>query len=71
MQHGCNMKTACVMVYRFRAYSHFKGETMEARRMGTREGIARVGGTIIEGSGVEIDDSRLETDGMTAKDFVP
>ena len=62
---------ARVMVYRFKAYSHLEGETMQARRMGTREGIETVGGTIIEGSGVEIDDSRLETDGMTAKDFVP
>jgi hypothetical protein len=62
---------ARVMVYRFKAYSHLKGKSIKARRMGTREGIEKVGGTIIEGSGVEIDDSRLETDGMTATDFVP
>jgi hypothetical protein len=62
---------ARVMVYRFRAYSHFKGEIIASRRMGTREGIEKVGGTIIEGSGCEIDDSRLEADGMTPKDFVP
>jgi len=62
---------ARVMVYRFRAYSHFKGGAVESRRMGTREGIEKVRGTIIEGSDREIDDSRLETDGMTPKDFVP
>ncbi len=62
---------ARVMVYRFKAYSHLEGKIIEARRMGTREGIEKVRGTIIEGSGVEIDDFKLETDGMTAKDFLP
>jgi len=60
-----------VMVYRFTAYSHLKGKSIEARRMGTREGIEKIKGTIIEGSGIYIDDARLETDGMTIKDFVP
>ena len=61
---------ARVTVYRFKAYSHLEGQSMESSRMGTREAIEKIGGTVIEGRGVEIDEARLEIDGLTPKDFV-
>lgn len=51
---------AKVTVYRVQLYDVAKDEPVLSRRMVTREGAQILNGTIIEGSGIEIDEARLE-----------
>jgi hypothetical protein len=74
--HNCGRKTAAmatVTVYRFRKYDIASDQKIVSRRMATRESINAIRGEVIEGTGVEIDDSRLDPmmDGMTPIDFLP
>jgi hypothetical protein len=64
---------ATVTVYRFRKYDIASDQNIVSRRMATREAIDANCGVVIDGTGVEIDDSRLDPmiDGMTPIDFVP
>ena len=64
---------ATVTVYRFRKYDIASDQKIVSRRMATRESINAIRGEVIEGTGVEIDDSRLDPmmDGMTPIDFLP
>ncbi|MBL6612397.1 MAG: hypothetical protein ISS15_21085 [Alphaproteobacteria bacterium] len=60
-----------VTVYRWTKYDISNDERKVSRRYGTREAVARVGGEVIENSGIEIDQSAVgaEIDGMTARNF--
>lgn len=62
-----------VTVYRWAKYDISNDETKVSRRYATREAVARVGGEVIEGSGIEIDQSSVgaEIDGMTSRNFDP
>lgn len=63
-----------VLVYNFKAYDIQKGAVVHANRMDTRAGNRAVGGTPIEGTGVEIDDAVLDGSDvweLTAIDFQP
>jgi hypothetical protein len=58
-----------LMVYRY-AYTHPRlGQKTEANRMGTKEYVELVGGWIIEGSGIEIDASKVDDQGKTEIGF--
>jgi len=64
---------ARVTVYRYRAYDINSDSDRVARRMGTREAIRMLEkAQLIEESGIEIDERRLEpySDGFTPRDFV-
>jgi hypothetical protein len=58
-------------VYRFEAYDIHTDEIKQSQRWGTREGIARIGGWPVEGSGVEVDDGALVRHGLTERNFNP
>lgn len=62
-----------VTVYMFEIYDQHSGDMKHSRRMATREGVARLGGKIIAGSGVEIDRWRLDPGepDLTPVGFVP
>lgn len=62
-----------VTVYRFGIYDGAMDCTRTSRRMGTREGIARIGGIMLDEPGVEVDEADVgeEEPGLTARDFKP
>ncbi len=61
-----------VTVYKVKVYDISKDESCVARRMATEKGAAIMCGTIIEGTGIEIDADRLERgEEWTPKDFKP
>jgi hypothetical protein len=63
---------AKVTVFNFRVYDINRDESITSRRMATRPGIESIGGVIIEGSGVEIDETQLEPgEQWTKRDFKP
>lgn len=63
---------AKVTVYRVRAYSIATDEVVTSHRMATREGAAIMGASVIEDTGVEIDDSHLlPGEQWTARNFNP
>ena len=61
-----------ITVYKVRLYDAQNDEQRTSRRMATVQGAAMMGGWIIDGTEIEIDQSKLET-GMqwTARDFNP
>jgi hypothetical protein len=61
-----------VTVYKVRAYDLRTDEFVTSRRMATIKGAHEMGGDIVDGSEVEIDEGQLEP-GMewTARDFNP
>ena len=61
-----------VIVCNVKRYDPFTDETVIHPRMATREGARVLGGEIIEGTAVEIDESRLEPgERVTPPDFEP
>ena len=61
-----------ITVYRVRIYDVQNDEFRTSRRLATMQGAAMMGGSIIDGTEAEIDQSQLEP-GMqwTARDFNP
>ena len=64
---------ATVKIYQFRTWDSHAGEIKVSRRWATREFIQEWigGGGIIEDSEAEVDESAVDTDGLTAHDFNP
>jgi hypothetical protein len=61
-----------VIVYSIKRYDIYSDETVILPRMATREGASALGGEVIEGTGVEIDEARLEPgERYTPRDFEP
>lgn len=62
-----------VKVYRFRRYDIVSGETKKSRRWGTRKGIERICGEMLEDTAIEVDESVVgrEIQGLTERDFNP
>lgn len=61
-----------VIVYNVKRYDIHTDETIILPRMATREGARAFGGEIIEGTGVAIDENRLERgEQFTPPDFEP
>jgi hypothetical protein len=61
-----------VIVYNVKRYDPYTDETIILPRMATREGARALGGDIIEGTAVEIDETRLEPgERFTPPDFEP
>ena len=61
------------MIFRFHKYDITTDGVRISHRWGTRDGIANVGGTVIEDTGTEVDASlvRSEIPGLTERDFQP
>lgn len=49
-----------VQVYKFKAFDIRAGKDVVSRRMATRKRIETMGGTLIENTGIEINESQLE-----------
>ncbi len=63
---------AKVTVYRVQLYDVANDAPHISRRMATIEGAKMMGGSIIEGSALEIDETQLENgEQWTPRDFVP
>jgi hypothetical protein len=62
-----------VQVFRFQLYDVSTDGYTVSRRWGTREGITKVGGEVIEDTATEIDDAAIgdEIEGLTARGFDP
>jgi hypothetical protein len=59
-------------IYRFRTWDSHADQIKESRRWGTRDAIQNlIGGEIIERSETEVDESAIDSDGLTAMDFNP
>jgi hypothetical protein len=61
---------ALVTVYRFTKYDIFSDQNIFSLSMATRETIKGCRSKVIEGTGIEIDDARLDGNGMIAADSV-
>jgi hypothetical protein len=57
---------ALVTVYRFTKYDIFSDQKILSPSMATRETIKGCRGKVIEGTGIAIDDARLDGNGMVA-----
>jgi hypothetical protein len=55
---------AKVIVFRFKMFDIIDGNFKESPSYATLETIQRIGGTVIEGSGIEIEESMLDGNGM-------
>lgn len=61
-----------VIVYNIKRYDPYTDETSILPRMATREGARALGGEIIEGTAIEIEEARLEHgERFTPPDFEP
>jgi hypothetical protein len=58
-----------VKIYRYQYTDPKLGQPTIAKRMGTEQYINRVGGWAVEGSGIVVDASKVDTDGMTEIGF--
>ncbi len=58
-----------VTVYRFQHYDIVSKMAVRSRRWATPEAIERVLADVIEGTGIKVDPSILDRNGMTARDF--
>jgi hypothetical protein len=59
-----------VKIYRYRRpYDIIKDDSSVSQRMGTREFIERVQGTVIEGTELDVDSSNIDSEGKTEIDF--
>jgi hypothetical protein len=58
-----------VKVYRYQYTDAKLGQPATAKRMGTEEYIKRVGGWIVQGSGIDVDVSNVDADGKTEIGF--
>jgi hypothetical protein len=54
-----------VKIYRYQYTDPKLGQPSTAKRMGTEEYINQVGGWAVEGSGIEVDASKVDVDGKT------
>ena len=64
---------ARVTVYRFTIYDIFSDDNIISKRMGTREGVKKIRGAVIESTAVDIDEAALDPDlpGLTPAGFAP
>jgi hypothetical protein len=64
---------ARVTVYRFTIYDIFSDDNIISKRMGTREGVEKIRGAVIESTAVYIDEASLDPDmpGLTPIGFAP
>ncbi len=64
---------AAVVIFNFSFYDVTTDKVIRSRRMGRRDAIARIRGIIDEESGVEVDDSALdsEIEGLTRIGYEP
>jgi hypothetical protein len=62
---------AMVKVYRVDFYDIQNDGMVRSRRWFTRKGAERAGGTLVEGTEVEIDDAHLEAGLWTQRDYNP
>jgi len=60
-----------IKIYRFKNYDIYRGQYVVSPRMATAEAIRRFGATMISETETEIDESRVDGDGMTEIDFIP
>ena len=62
-----------VRIYQFTIYDISNDNLKKSRRWGTREAIARIGGSVLEETGVEVDASVLgrQMDGLSEIGFNP
>jgi hypothetical protein len=60
-----------VTVYRYQYTDTRRGEPAQARRMGTKAYIERVNGWFVEGSGIDVDASKVDAVGKTEIGFSP
>jgi hypothetical protein len=67
-QSGLTMPTVKVYKYK-RPYDATKDDEVVSRRMGTASFIESVGGTIIEGTEMEVDASQVDSAGKTEIGF--
>jgi hypothetical protein len=58
-----------VKVYKYQVYIPKEGTRVVARRMGTAAYIASIGGTIVEGTELEVDGSDVDAIGKTEIGF--
>jgi hypothetical protein len=64
---------ARVTVYRFTIYDILSDDNIISKRMGTREGIEKICGAVIQSTAVDIDEAALDPDmlGLTPIGFAP
>ncbi len=64
---------ARVTVYRFTIYDIFSDDNIISKRMGTREGVEKIRGAVIESTAVYIEEAALDPDmpGLTPIGFAP
>ena len=60
-----------IKVYRFKNYDIYKGQWFVSPRMATADAIPRFLGTRIPETETEIDESRVDGDGMAEIGFMP
>lgn len=62
-----------VTVYRFGIYDGELDCVRTSRRMGTRDGIARIRGIVLDEPGIELDDADVgrEEPGLTDRGYMP
>lgn len=62
---------ANVLIHRFEIYDITNDVMRRSRRMGTAEGIRRIGGTLVPYTETPVDEIHVDGDGLTRIDFDP
>jgi hypothetical protein len=70
LQPGWNVTMSKVKIYKYTTYHSKRGEQVVSKRMGTRAFIEMVNGTVIEGTEMEVDSSKVSHEGMTELGFM-
>jgi len=60
-----------IKIYRFKNYDIYRGQYVVSPRMATGRSNKAVRATMISETETEIDESRVDGDGMTEIDFIP